>query len=90
MAVLEAWAYGLPCVVTPAGGLPDIVDDGLNALMFEYGDDVMLSEKLDKLMSDENLRKEISGASIRLAESLFNIDEINRQIGELYRDLLRK
>lgn len=90
MAVLDAWAYGLPCVVTPAGGLPDIVDDGLNALMFEYGDDVMLSEKLDKLMSDENLRKEISGASIRLAESLFNIDEINRQIGELYRDLLRK
>jgi glycosyltransferase involved in cell wall biosynthesis len=28
MGVLDAWAYGIPCVVTPVGGLPDIVIDG--------------------------------------------------------------
>lgn len=38
MGVLDAWAYGIPCVVTPVGGLPDIVIDGENALVFPVGD----------------------------------------------------
>ena len=32
MGVLDAWAYGIPCVVTPVGGIPDIVVDGENGL----------------------------------------------------------
>lgn len=42
MGVLDAWAYGIPCVVTPVGGLPDIVIDGENALVFPVGDVDML------------------------------------------------
>lgn len=34
MGVLDAWAYGIPCVVTPVGGIPDIVKDGINGLIF--------------------------------------------------------
>lgn len=90
MAVLDAWAYGLPCVVTPAGGLPDIVDDGENALMFEYGDDEMLAKKLDLILSDEMLREKIAKASDKLAKTTFNVENIDRQIGELYEQLMNK
>lgn len=38
MGVLDAWAYGIPCVVTPVGGIPDIVVDGENGLVFSIGD----------------------------------------------------
>lgn len=51
MGVLDAWAYGIPCVVTPVGGLPDIVIDGENALAFPVGDVDMLSSQLKKMIS---------------------------------------
>lgn len=44
--MFDAWAYSIPCVVTPVGGLPDIVIDGENALVFPVGDVDMLSSQL--------------------------------------------
>lgn len=90
MAVLDAWAYGVPVVCTPAGGLPDIVRDGENVLMFEYGDVEKLSELLDRMMSDENLRKRISKASLELARTTFNVENINKQVANLYKSLINE
>ena len=90
MAVLDAWAYGLPCIVTPACGLPDIVKEGKNALLFEFGDEKTLSEKLDIMMSDEALRERIAMESLHLAQTVFNVITINRQIGDLYKELIGK
>ena len=60
MGVLDAWAYGLPCVVTPVGGLPDIVEDGKNGLVFEVGNIDMLAEKLALMIYDSHCRKYIA------------------------------
>ena len=87
MGVLDAWAYGIPCIVTPVGGLPDIVVDGKNALIFNPGDYKALSQKLDILISNDNLRAAISNASLQLAETTFNINNINQQLGNIYRTL---
>ena len=89
MAVLDAWAYGLPCVVTPAGGLPDIIKDGENALMFEYGDDETLAAQLEKMISDDDLRSRIAAESLNLANTTFNVGNINSQIANLYTELAR-
>ena len=59
MGVLDAWASGIPCVVTPVGGLPDIVIDGENALVFSVGDVDMLSSQLKKMISDDFLQKKL-------------------------------
>lgn len=88
MAVLDAWAYGLPCVVTPVGGLPDIVVDGKNALVFNYGDIDGLKEKLELIIRDVELRKSIAKESLLLAQTTFNINTINKQISELYESVI--
>lgn len=84
MGVLDAWAYGIPCVVTPVGGLPDIVKDGENALVFPVGDDDALASQLDRLLADEHLREKIAKASQLLACTTFNVDTINKQLGDIY------
>lgn len=89
MAVLDAWAYGLPVITTPVGGIPDIAKDGENLLLFEPGDVNKLSSCLERVILDVVLSRSLSEASLSLAKTTFNIDTINRQVGEIYDDLLR-
>lgn len=50
MGVLDAWAYGIPCVDTPVGGLPDVIEEGKNCLTFPFDDVDALTMQLRKLM----------------------------------------
>ena len=88
MAVLDAWAYGLPVISTPVGGLPDIAIDNENILMFNPGDTNKLAEQLQRMISDEVVRKKISNASIELSRTTFSEKVINEQLGIIYKDLL--
>ena len=88
MAVLDAWAYGLPVVSTPVGGLPDIAIDNENILMFNPGDKDKLAEQLERMINEEELRKNISNASIELSKTTFSEKVINYQVEELYKRLL--
>lgn len=90
MAVLDAWAYGVPVVCTPAGGLPDIVRDGENALMFKYGDYKTLAKKLDLIISNQQLRSRIAQESKKLASTTFNVVNICKQINNLYNSVLNE
>lgn len=88
MAVLDAFAYGLPVITTPVGGIPDIAKDGENMLLFNPGDVDTLARQIEKLMSDSDLRKKLSESSVDLAETTFNINRINGQIEDLYDELI--
>ncbi len=88
MAVLDAWAYGLPVVTTPVGGVPDVAVDGENMLLFEPGDVEKLSIQLDKLINDALFRERLSKESLRMAEQKFNLTTITEQVEEIYNKLL--
>lgn len=90
MAVLDAWAYGLPVITTPVGGILDIAKDGENLLLFSPGDVMKLSACLDKLIYDSKLRDVISQNSTKLSETTFNWELINSQLSDLYQELATK
>lgn len=89
MGVLDAWAYGIPCVVTPVGGIPDIVENGKNGLIFPVGDSGKLAEQLDLLMQDQSLRRQIVAGSDKYVYGQFCVENINRQLGEIYKNLAK-
>ena len=88
MAVLDAWAYGLPVITTPVGGIPDVAEDGKNMLLFNPGDIDTLTDCLERMISDEGLRARLTDESVRLASTTFNIDTISHQIGMVYEELI--
>lgn len=88
MAVLDAWAYGLPVVTTPVGGLPDIVSDGVDVLLFQPGDVDRLAVQLERLIADERLRSTIAEASRRFASETFDVGTVGRHLGEIYSAVL--
>ncbi len=46
MALLEAMAYGLACVVTPVGGIPEVIVDGQNGVLTPIRNADALAENL--------------------------------------------
>ena len=88
MAVLDAWAYGLPVITTPVGGIPDVALDGENMLLFEPGDVNGLSRCIEQMITDEKLRKTIGEESKKIANTIFCAKSICKQVGDVYKQLL--
>lgn len=89
MGMLDAWAYGIPCVMTPVGGIPDIVRDGETGLIFPIGDIDRLADKLESLIVNEDLCKQIVKCSDKWVYNDFNINVINRKMGCWYNQIQR-
>jgi glycosyltransferase involved in cell wall biosynthesis len=88
MAILDAWSYGLPVIATPVGGIPDVIVDRHNGLLFQPGDINMLSQQLDLMISDSTLRNRISNESLALSRTEFNIENITSQLDQIYEQVL--
>jgi hypothetical protein len=62
MSVLEAMAYGLPTVAFDcAPGVRELLTDGHDGLLIWPGDTVGFAAALDRLIGDEELRRELGG-----------------------------
>lgn len=84
MAVLDAWAYGLPVITTPVGGVPDVAVDGKNMLLFKPGDIETLADKLDLIMNDKALREKLTSESVALSSEKFNLATVTEQVASIY------
>ena len=56
MALLESMAYGLACVVTPVGGIPEVIVDGQNGVLTPVGNADELAENLKSVLLDTSRR----------------------------------
>jgi len=84
MVVLEAWAYGINVVTTPVGGLPDVLEEGKNALTFDFGDWQGLATQLSILIEKEKQRREMSDYSRQFVASHFSLGTINDEVKHIY------
>ncbi|MDE6126522.1 MAG: glycosyltransferase, partial [Muribaculaceae bacterium] len=89
MGVLDAWAYHLPVVTTPVGGIPDVGIDGVNMMLFTPGDIEALRNRLTILMEDDKCYRKMASASHYFAEHKFNIRDIAGQLYGIYDSLIR-
>lgn len=87
MGVLDAWAYGIPCVVTPVGGIPDLIKNGQNGLIFPVGDVDALASALEKLITDPDLRQQIVHETDKIVHTDLNLEIINHKLDKIYSTL---
>lgn len=84
MGVLDAWAYHLPVITTPVGGIPDIGVDGENMLMFNAGDVEMLTGQMERIITNTSLCEALTEASSRLSKTTFDILHIVDKLSHIY------
>lgn len=68
--VVEALLRGRAVVGSRAGGIPDIVEDGVNGVLLDPDDHEAFGETLVRLLSDRNEAERLAAAARRSGESL--------------------
>ncbi len=84
MSLLEAMAAGVPVVASRTGGIPDVVDDGVNGFLCAPGDVAALERVLCRLMLDPKLATRIASAARETVRLRFAAESVLGQLGEIY------
>jgi len=86
--VLEAMAIGCPLVAARAGGIPEMVDDGVDGLLFESGRPEDLAARLGRLLDDRCLAARLGhGASVE-SDRRFSLDVMTHDSEMFYREAI--
>jgi glycosyltransferase involved in cell wall biosynthesis len=86
--LLEAAACGRAIVASDIPGCRAVVEDGVNGLLVPVGDTQALAEALRKLISNNELRRQMGTAGRERALRLFTKERINQETLDLIREML--
>ena len=86
-ALTMAARYGLPAVSTAVGGVPELIEDGVNGFLVPAGDAAALAKALDALCC-EPLRRRMGEALRAKTAERFTLGAMGARQREIYREVL--
>lgn len=90
LVLLEAMACGVPSVATNRGGIPEVITDGENGFLVEYGDVDAAVEKAIELLENDDLRRSFIENGLQTAREKFHSTKIVDEYERLYYEVARK
>src|SRR5690606_28314341 len=87
LAALEAMACGAPVVATIAGGLPEVIDDGVNGILEPVGSVEAMGRRAVEVLRDPVRHRTVADAAIATARD-YSADAIVPMYEALYREML--
>lgn len=86
MSVLEAMTNGRAVIATSVGGVPALVEHGVNGLVIPPGDEADFGSAIQHLAANAALRREMGRAGHARARSLFGVENMVSAYEALYRE----
>lgn len=78
-AIMEYMAYGVPCIVSKAGGNSELIENGINGHTFELDNHKELAERILNLLDDKEKQEKFASNS---REKILNQLTIDKMINE--------
>ncbi len=78
--LVEALSFSLPVIASNAGAIPELVKDGINAILVEPKNPIALGEAIMELVSDPDKMDSMSRANFEKAKSLQTWDMYTEEL----------
>lgn len=83
-SVLDAMACGRAVVATRAGGIPEMVEDGVNGLLVPVRDHAAMADAIVRLLKDAPLRKRLGEAGLARVRARFTVERMVAETVSVY------
>lgn len=87
VCILEAMAQGVPVVATSVGGIPDMCDDGVHALLVPAQQPEQLAAAIGRLLDNAELRQTLARQAYQRVVAQYSHQQVMQQLGQLYQSL---
>ena len=87
IVLLEAMSHRLPIVTTDEGGIPDLVEDGVNGLICERKNPESLANCIETLLAAPELRSKMGEEGYRILHEKFTEDVFLQRICNIFLNL---
>jgi glycosyltransferase involved in cell wall biosynthesis len=88
VVAIESLAAERPVIATRVGGVPDVVDDGVDGFLVPPGDVDAIVDRLEELARDPGLRARMGAAGAERVVPRYAVSRLVDDVDELYRELL--
>jgi glycosyltransferase involved in cell wall biosynthesis len=88
MVVLEAAAAGIPVMAARVGGIPGLIQDGRNGVLFDPHNLDSIASAAERYLSDSQFAQQMADNARALAEAAFRPVVVSQQHMRVYRDVL--
>ena len=78
LVLLEAMQWRLPLVSSDEGGIPDIIQHGVNGFVAERKDVMALANALEQLITDPTLRRQMGEAGYARYKELYTLEAFEK------------
>ncbi|MFK7862024.1 MAG: glycosyltransferase family 4 protein [Granulosicoccus sp.] len=83
-SVMEAMVAQRPVVASNIGGNTDLVENEVNGLLFDSGDDAALADQLSRLIDEPVLNDRLALSGRQSIVERYGLDSVTRKLAELY------
>jgi glycosyltransferase involved in cell wall biosynthesis len=88
LTLIEAMSAGLPCLVTPVGGVPEVADSDTALFTGTGGEEIAAG--LTRLFEDDALRAQLGAKGRRRWEGKFTVEGYARNLDRVYGELVQR
>lgn len=81
--LIEAMNFGVPCIVSASGGMPEIVDDGVNGVVIAQPTPEIIADKIIGLLRDQNKLKIMSQNARQKVKNNLNCHNVAARISQV-------
>lgn len=88
MAILEAMSYGMATISTNAGGIPQIIEQGISGIRVESGDIEGIADALISVLRNKEIRTQLGRNGFKRIRDKFDFRVNEHRLVEIYREVL--